>query len=147
MIENLKSECPNCKSKRTGVKDRSGKTTIRMKCRDCDKTWSVPKNGIPFSKEELSTLNDGISGTILREKFDVTAKIERALKSLPYKPEGVFFTKSQVLQRAGIPQSRTGMTEVLNSFEDYCGTTVEGRKTYYGHPHCIQEWRDKNLFM
>ena len=125
-------ECPKCGSEKVGNHDlHYSKNKIRVKCRNCGETWSIPKTEEPVS---------GI-GTPLdewKDKYDVDHIVKKVMDNLD---PNMMYEKSDIYKLSGLTASYPGLSAAIDSYSSHYGKA--GGKQFFSHPDTINHYKSK----
>jgi len=128
-------ECTKCGSTKVGIHDRNAsKSTMRMKCRDCGDTWTVPKTD-PVKKDHPKV---GMSLDQFRAKHDTEFIVDKTLKTLDRK---LIYEKADVIKLSKLSHGTQGITAILESKSEYYGKV--GGRQYFSHPDTIADLKER----
>jgi hypothetical protein len=87
-----------------------------------------------------------LSGQELRNMYNIKAIVIRALKSLPYQEEGIFWRDADFVRRFGL-HGRPGYRAILESEETRPYRGKAQGQIIWGHPKSIEEMKNEGTLL
>ena len=135
-------KCEKCESTNIGAHDRNAsKNRTRVKCRDCDHSWTVPDGEAPRGRSERTKPavkpKVGMSLNDFRDKFDVDHIVQKTLGNL--KPD-MIYEKNDIIKLTGLRPGYPGLSPTIEDHKKYYGKV--GSSMYFSHPDTINELKE-----